>query len=77
MSKRKSLTLKVMRGTPMSKRKALTLKGKRRDERGRVLTMKGRVPKASSSIPKYRWIQEVKSKATSYLEGKTYSNQEQ
>jgi hypothetical protein len=30
MSKRKSLTLKVVRGTPMSKREALTLKGKRR-----------------------------------------------
>jgi hypothetical protein len=58
----------------MSKRKALTLKGKRRDERRRVPTMKGRVPKASSSIPKYRRIQGVKSKATSYSEGKTYSN---
>jgi hypothetical protein len=58
----------------MSKREALTLKGKRRDERRRVPTMKGRVPKASSSIPKYRRIQEVKSKATSYSEGKTYSN---
>jgi hypothetical protein len=45
MSKRESLTLKVVRGTPMSKREALTLKGKRRDERGRDPTMKGRVPK--------------------------------
>jgi hypothetical protein len=57
----------------MSKREALTLKGMRREERRRVPTMKGRVPKASSSIPKYRRIQEVKSKATSYLEGRTYS----
>jgi hypothetical protein len=45
MSKHESLTLKVVRGTPMSKREALTLKGKRRDERGRDPTMKGRVPK--------------------------------
>jgi hypothetical protein len=43
MSKRKSLTLKVVRGMLMSKREALTLKGKRRDERRRVPTMKGRV----------------------------------
>jgi hypothetical protein len=35
----------AMRGTLMSKREALTLKGKRRDERGQVPTMKGRVPK--------------------------------
>jgi hypothetical protein len=33
----------AMRGSPMSKREALTLKGKRRNERGRVPTMKGRV----------------------------------
>jgi hypothetical protein len=57
----------------MSKREAITLKGKRRKERRRVPTMKGRV-QASSMIPKYCRIQEVKSKATSYSEGKTYSN---
>jgi hypothetical protein len=35
----------------MSKREALTLKGRRRDERGRVPTMKGRVQKQALVFP--------------------------